>query len=455
MTLKKTALFLFGIFTGIVIQAQEKKAFSLKAAQDFGVENSFQVKNAKTDVEIARKKIMETASYGAPQINAEGNFQNFINIPTQVIPAKAFNPMADPSVLSPVRFGTNYNSSASIVASQMIFYGQYIVGVQATKAYAALSRQNLIKTESEIRSAVAQSYFTVLMAEENKEVLKKTLENSEKIWKETQQLYKNGLVEESSVDQLELLVSNLKNGKSKIEKQIELAYMLLKFQMGMNIDDSIELTENLNGILSQIQAENMVNNEFKPQSHIDFQLIESQKRLMTLNLRKERFSYMPRIATFLSHSKNAFRNDMSFGPGTPWYPATIWGVKVSLPIFDGGGQIARTKIAKLELEKTLNNQNMLEQSLKLQVQSAKSGLSNAIEVLKTEKQNLALAEKIQDKTFKKYKEGISSSFELNQIQNQYLSTQSNYINALFELLNANQKLEKALGINESKFEFLK
>ena len=102
-------------------------------------------------------------------------------------------------------------------------------------------------------------------------------------------------------------------------------------------------------------------------------------------------------------------------------------------------------MAKLELEKTQNNQNMLEQSLKLQVQSAKSSLSNAIEVLKTEKQNLALAEKIQDKTLKKYKEGISSSFELNQIQNQYLTTQSNYINAMFEVLNANQKLSKALG----------
>jgi len=97
-----------------------------------------------------------------------------------------------------------------------------------------------------------------------------------------------------------------------------------------------------------------------------------------------------------------------------------------------------------------NNQNMLEQSLKLQVNSAKSNLSNAIEVVKTEKQNLALAEKIQDKTLKKYKEGIAGSFELNQIQNQYLTTQSNYINAMFELLNASQKLEKALGQTETK-----
>jgi outer membrane protein len=450
MIFKKTTLCLIGIISTIAIKAQEKKSFSLISAQNFAVENSFQVKNAKTDIEIARKKIMETTAIGLPQLNAEGNFQDFINIPTQVIPAKAFNPAADPSVLAPVRFGTNYNSSASIVASQLIFSGQYLVGLQASKTYASLSMQNLSKTESEIRRAVAQSYFTVLMALENKEVLKKTLENSEKIWQETQQLYKNGLVEESAVDQLELLVSNLKNAKSKIEKQTELAYMLLKFQMGMNIEDPIELTETLVGILGQIQAENLVSNEFKAQSHIDFQLLETQKRLMTLNLKKERVAYMPRIATFLSHSKNAFRNDLSFGAGTPWYPATIWGLKVSLPIFDGGGQFARTKSAKLELEKTINNQSMLEQSLKLQVQSAKSSLSNAIEVLKTEKQNLALAEKIQDKTLKKYKEGISSSFELTQIQNQYLTTQSNYINAMFELLNANQKLEKALGINVTK-----
>jgi outer membrane protein len=450
MTYRKISLMLLGIFAFFQAQSQEKKIFSLLAAQKFALENNTQIKNAKADVEIARKKIIETTAIGLPQLNAEGNFQKFINIPTQVIPARAFNPMADPNMLAPVQFGTNYNASGSLVVSQLIFNGQYIVGLQASKTFSELSKQNLKRTEAEIKSAVSQAYFTALMADENKGVLNQTLENTEKIHNETKELYKNGLVEESAVDQLALLVSNLKNAKSKIEQQTELAYMLLKFQMGINIEDPIELSEKLTSILSQLEAETLIKEHFQPQSHIDFQLMETQKRLMKLNLRKERFSFMPRIATFLSHSENAFKNQFNFGSSTPWYPATIWGLKMSLPIFDGGAQAAKISQAKLEFEKTQNNQNMLEQSLMLQVNSARSNLSNAIEVFKTEKQNLSLAEKIQDKTLKKYKEGIASSFELNQIQNQYLTTQSNYVNAMFELLNANQKLEKALGKQENK-----
>jgi len=63
----------------------------------------------------------------------------------------------------------------------------------------------------------------------------------------------------------------------------------------------------------------------------------------------------------------------------------------------------------------------------------------------TEIKNMELAKKIYNKTLTKYKEGVSTSIDLTQIQNQYLATQGNYFNVILQLLNANSNLNKALG----------
>jgi outer membrane protein TolC len=130
--MKKIVLIIIG-FAYLKIYAQE--AYTLKQAIAFAIENAYSAKNAKSDVVAAKKKVNETTSIGLPQISAEGNFQNFIDIPTQVMPANAFNPLADPSLLIPVQFGTKYNTSATITASQLLFDGSYIVGLQAAKTY--------------------------------------------------------------------------------------------------------------------------------------------------------------------------------------------------------------------------------------------------------------------------------------------------------------------------------
>lgn len=438
------------IFMAIVFlsfgKLNAQTAYSLIEAQDFAAQNNYQVKNAKADLEIAKKKIAETTAIGLPQVSTELNFQNFIDIPTQVIPKAAFNPYAKEGELEAVKFGTDYNSSASVTASQLVFSGEYIVGLQASKTYSELSAQNLERTARETRTSVALAYFTVLIAEENKKVLSKTLENTVKVLKETTAIYKSGFVEESDVDQLALLVSNLKNAVSRIDRQIEIAYMLLKLQMGIPVKDVIQLKDNIDLLVINIQSETIVNAEFSPENHIEFKLMDTQKELSNLSLKREKARSLPTFGAFFSHSQNAFRNEFDFFEDKPWYPATIWGFNMKFSIFSSGMSTARIKQAKLELEKMETMQEQISQGLNLQSAAAKSDFQNAADLLNTQKQNLVLAEKIQDKTLKKYKEGLASSFELNQVQNQYLSTQSSYVNAVFELLNAEQKLVKALGL---------
>lgn len=445
---KKVTISIFLVYTSNLFaqETQTKTTFSLKEAQEYAVKNAYAIKNARADVKIAEKKVFETTTIGLPQIKGEVNFQNYIDIPTQVLPANAFNPMANPKDLVPIRFGTDYNANAGISASQLIFDASYIVGLQASRSYALVSKLALSKTENDVKEAVAQAYYTVIVAEENKKVLQQTLENMNKILKETEAIYKSGFAEEQDVDQLKVSVATLTNSLNRLNKQIDLAYKLLKLQMGIDIDTPITLSDNLSSLIVDNTAETLANAEFKYNDNLDYKLLETQAHLLKLNLRRERYGYLPSVGAFFSHSQNALRNDFDFlDKNKDWFPTTIWGVKITVPIFDSGMKGAKIGQAKQEYQKALTTQKQVEQSLKIQSESAKADFISALERYNVEKENLTLTEKIYNKTLIKYKEGLASSLELAQAQGQFLSTQANYVNAMLDLLNSKARLEKIMN----------
>ena len=87
----------------------------------------------------------------------------------------------------------------------------------------------------------------------------------------------------------------------------------------------------------------------------------------------------------------------------------------------------------------------VEQQLLIQAENAKSEYTFALNQFATSKSNLDLAQRIYDKTKIKYDEGVSSSLELTQANNQLLETQGNFISAALQLINAKANLDQALN----------
>ena len=96
-------------------------SFSLQKAIEFALQNQKDIKNALIDEQIAQKKVNEIAGIGLPQINSSFDLKEFIEIPTSLIPAEIFG--GAPGTYAAVKFGTKYNSTAGIDASQLLFSG--------------------------------------------------------------------------------------------------------------------------------------------------------------------------------------------------------------------------------------------------------------------------------------------------------------------------------------------
>jgi outer membrane protein TolC len=427
---------------------------SLKEAQDYALKNNAQIKNAKLDIVLAKKKVWETTAIGLPHATGTANYSNILEVPEMNFGGyidwqsiDATMPLTSDMVMDnyvegePIQLGTKENVTFDFNVSQLVFSGEYIVGLQASKIYKKLSEQNLQKTEADIKELIINTYYLVLIAEKSKEILESTLTNTEKIAYEIKEMLNVGFVEDTDFDQIELTLSNIKNSLSSLERQVGLTYKLLKMQLGLETEIDIELTDNLDDILSNISYEQLLNEQFFVENNIDYKLITTQENLSNLSLKREKSTFLPSVAAFYNHEEQMNKPEFNFSP------PDIFGLNIEVPLLSSGMKLSKVSQAKIELEKVRNTKWQVEQNLILGVEQAKSDLKTNYEEYLNLKQNLELAKKIYEKTLTKYQEGISTSFDLTQVHNQYLTAQSNYFNKMIDLLKANSGLNKLLYKN--------
>jgi len=423
-------------------EGDQKSSFSLKEAIEYAKENSFDARSAQLEIEAAERNVKATASMGLPQVSAEGGFKNFIQIPQTPVPATFINPMADPNDIETVAFGTEYNVSGSITASQLIFDGSYFVGLQAAKASKEYYSVQAEKSEADVIKAVTTAYYNSVVAEENHSILTQNRDNVASILKETEALFENGFAEETDVDQFKLTLTDLENSITNAKRQKELSYQLLKFQMGLEQGDELTLTDDLDALMTFEQSPEFLSKDFSPSKHVEMRLMLTSVHLQELNLKNTRTGFMPSVSAFINHQEQVLANELTFDK---WIPSTVWGINLNVPIFTSFGTYNKVQQARIEMDKMTLRKEQVEEQLKLGAQQTKIDYMNALAVLESRKESMKLAKRISERMLVKYKEGLSSSLDYTQAQNQYLTAEGNYINALFQVLQAKAALDKAYG----------
>lgn len=426
----KILLLFFPVFClSYTLQAQEKQSapisLSLKQAQEYALENNANAKNSLIDLELAKKKIWETLAIGLPQLNAKANYQHIFKL-TEIQFGEA----------PPILVGEQDNVNFDITLSQLIFSGEYLIGVQASKVYYLLSDQAKTKSDLDIRESVANTYSLALVMRQSRNTLSQSLENVNKTLTEMQAMYKQGFIENTDVDQMELNSLNLTNSLNTLQKQVEATRNLLKFQMGMPLETIIVLTDSLESLTGEVTIETLVVNPFNLSQNINYQMMETQEKLSQYSLKREKSLYLPSLAAVYMHSQKLIQPDIDF------VPKDVLALSLNFPLFTSGQRYVKVQQRKLELDKIVNNKANVASGLELEHENALNELTTAWTTYLNNQKNIELTKRIYDKTLIKYKEGISSSLDLTNAQNQYLTALGNYYNANYALLTAKNKLDK-------------
>lgn len=457
MNFKQKYLLLF-IFLGLASHGfgqdnKEAIKLSVAEAQVFALQNNRSVQSARIDVSSAEKKVWETIASGLPQINFAANYQHQFKVPQL-----SFGPFLDVNSLPdgfltrndvvdaykdspPVSLGVKNNTTFDFTLSQLIFSGEYLVGLQAMKVLKLVLEQTLVKTEGQTKESVANTYFLVLVLDENARVLRRSLTSTDQTYNELLKMNQEGFNEDTDVDQLKISRSNIQTLITSLESQMELSLKLLKYQLGVDFDQDVILTDSLPGIINQGNIEYSSSQQFNIKNNIDYQMISNQEQISSLMLKRQQSKLLPTISGFYRHQEQTNQPSFNFAV------KDVAGISLTLPIITSGQRNATISQAKFDLHKARLNKQNVEQGVVMEYETAKSGYETAFSNFTTNKESMELSKKVYDKTVIKYKEGVSSSFELTQSQAQFLTAESNYYNSALSLLNAKAKLDRILSGN--------
>ena len=436
---RHTAVILATAFWAFSASAQ--MPLSLLEAQVHGAKHAYAMQRAELDVEMAQRDIKELLATGLPQVNAAIDFNNFLDIPTQVVPATSFDPGAMEDQVLEFSFGTTQSLTVGFSATQLVFSGSYLVGLQAAKVLAKAKDIAVERTEVETRQAVAEAYGTSLAAAANVVTLDRALTLVSQTERDLRAMAQEGFMESVDADQMLLTRQAIEQQLSTARLQADLSVKVLLFQCGLDIDTEVVLTDKLADLTVQSVPE-------ATQSTLQvgtLPSIEEQRQyvaLAELDVKNKRAEGLPQVAAFYNSSSQAFR-DPEFpvlAEQNNWYPNQILGLSLSMPIWTSFGGRQRVKKAQL---KVLNAQTGMEQmtaAARLEFDNAKAGFLDAEAALRNAESQRDLAARILDRVESAHKEGVRSSFELNTAQNQLIESEGNLIGAQLAWLTAQQRL---------------
>jgi outer membrane protein len=433
---------------GQEIEQKDTLKLSLKDAQNYAQEFSRSIKSAKIDVELAKQKVRETTAIGLPTVTLSADYQHQFMVPMLTMSSYDFRSLASNPTISgadllgayneaSLPLGVKDNTTFKLQATQLIFSGEYIVGLQASRVYKELSEKSLVSSKLITTETVSTSYYLVLALDENIAILKESANLLSKTLNDIGKMHEQGYTEDTDVDQMKINLSTLESSIISLEGQRKVADQLLKLQMGVDIDKPLVLTDSIAGLINQ----GNYNEEpvFNLENSINYKLLETQESLMSLSLKREKWKFLPTISAFYLHTQ--LLNEPAFN----FTPKNIVGVSASIPLFTSGQRISRVKQAELQLEQTQLAKEQASAGLVLEFNAALNTYETAQKNYDINKESMELSKKIYDKSLIKYKEGIISSIDLTQIQNQYLTAERNNYVSVVTFLNAKAALDRILS----------
>jgi len=444
------------------LAAQNNETLTLRDCIDYAMKNQPKIKGALLDEQIQLEKNKEILGIARPQVSASGQFQYLFIIPKQRADANAFDFSSSLSFFkidtpayiayqnqpkekySELKFGLPLNASLGIQASQILFDAGVLVAIKARKSLEELSVLNTRRTEEDVRVSVSKAYYNCVIAEKRMALIDENIRLLASLADMTQKLFNEGFAEKIDADRLTVQKNNLQTEKDKIQNLIDLSYALLKFQMGMPLQQNVKLTDGLD--LDEVKRDLELDRVVDYNNRIEMNLLQTAKKLNSYDYERYKKGYLPTVAAVVSGSYAtqtiAFKELFTL----PYFPTGAFVLSASMPLYDGGTRKAKMNQARLNLLKNENDMLAFKQAVDLESNNAKTQLKNSIISLENQNNNIKLAEKVYTIAQKKYKEGVGTNIEILQAETALKDAQTNYFNSLYEAIISKIDFQKSLGL---------
>lgn len=432
----KSRIFLALVPLAFVATLSAQKVMSLSDAVEYALTNHPEVRIADLNIKDAEWQIRENEAIGFPHLSIGMDFSHYLQQPA--IPADALGfEGAEPG--QKITFALQNAANGKVEFNQMIFNNTYFTGLRAARLFREYVELQLNSVKEKVRNNVRDAYIPALVLTRAIEVLDSNIVNQQHLLTETEAIHKAGFAEQLDVDRIDLILSTLKTDRENFLRQQSTAIDYLKYSLNMPVSVDLALSDDLNGLLAQYSNIN-------PDEQLDYNnrpdyiaILKSEE----LNIEQVAFykkDWLPRAYFFASYDPTFQGNKQLF-----WIPSAIAGISIKMNIYDGGYARSKKERAIIDGLRVEEQKKLMLEGYDLAMENARNQYKSAKQNLDDVERNLALAERIQDASEKKFKAGVGSSFEVTQAQSGLYQAQGNLVNAQFDLLKSIVAINKALG----------
>ena len=445
----KIHLLIWWFFSALFLSLAQEKSnlleLTLNQAIEKALESNSNAKQAKNNINKAIYRKREAVALGLPQIDLSVDYQNFIRQPVSLIPSEFFG--GTPGTFSEIPFGTKQNLIANATLRQLLFDGSYIVGLKSAKTYLKISENQKEKTDYIIRENIISAYINALVSEERMKIIEKNLKSAEKSYHEISEIVKNGFSEEEDAEQIALNASSLKNDLNRAIQLKESAYQTLMIGLGVDKYLKIKLSDNLEVLTLKNTTDTIDLSDFELGNHIDYRIAKVNVEINRLLVRLEKAKALPILKGFINYTSTGNSDEFSFfEEDQKYFPSSLVGITLDIPIFSGLERHSKTQQAKINYENAKIQFDQTQLELNLNAKNALSQYEFAVNQYRITKENLKLAERIEKKQNIKFSEGITTSQELTNAQQQLYKMQDQYLQSMYNLIVSKAQLDNAIQI---------
>lgn len=409
-------------------QLPNSRTLNLRLALAEALENNMQGKMGKQDVKMAEKDVRIAKSNYLPQVELAGSG---VGLSENLVEASMGQ-----------RGEFTITGSASL--KQVLYSEQVIANIAIKKLLAENMKIADQKTVLDIVSNTSGAYIGLLFAKSNlliqNENVNATMENLELAKAKNE-------IGQSSISDVNRWISELNLNKMKLNDASAL-YRSNMYQINqilnkpidehIHIPDSSTIDKSI--VLNQDLLSNIFKNPALTEKYADFiidqmktnapeiqQLAKNREIIEKKSLMYKRQSYIPEAALFANADQAFVRNGVITNTQLPIPPPPddiTWnaGIRLSIPIFEGGKKVAERQKSMLELDK-LNYQktdliNQLESGIRSNVQKLRASfleMELSDNAAKAAKDNFNI---VQDA----YSQGVADLIQLIDAQNVMIKT---------------------------------
>lgn len=403
----------------------EKRSFSLQEAQQYAAEHNRSMKKASLALEQAEQAKWATYANYLPQASASINYQT--------------NMTSDSLSLGMMKIAMKPSSSLTIQVTQPLVNFSILVGMRLSEIARDMTKNAIEQTELAIKQNVNSVYYSILVLENSKTILSTNIENVRTLAKATRIKVNVGIGESTEADQMDITLANLENTLQNTNQNIEVAYNSLRLLLGMGTEGELVLTSKLAELTNEQKILSLMVQSFELEKNLDKKTSDLNLKLSEGQVKSAQSAILPTVTAVYQRNEKIIKPLLDFSmKNTLMFTANV-------PLFAGGKNDANIKKAKLALQSAQLDNDQLKDQLMLQEKQLKYNLKSAMESYAIQQKNIDLSQRVFNNITKKYEQGVSSSLEVTNANNNLLTAQSNYFSAVMNLLNAQDALLKLLG----------